>query len=645
MIQLMKNLTKKNKGRRTIQFSQIIIVFLYRSNDLIDETENKKITNEIDSDNALITTTSPSIVTTDETEQCQEETRDSTVTNDDEENPTKKSLNNKVKYSSIPYHPSPYYIQDHPYGTTPYYYHPHFAMDKPTPLMFIPPSKASSVVSSRDNQTGNSASISPQNLPPRLRQTSTTENDSNSQVPSTTSSSTGPSSSTTTTSTVATTTNGGGSSRRHQRSILPRGANNYYTPHPPPLMATPPGVLFTYPPAVHQASHIAYNIRPPDEFELLALQQQMMNLPGTPVLWPPPAGLPPHAHPFFAPYSIDEIPPPAAYLFDNSVMPQSASSFLNPEAAEWVPPPHEDHLSSNNEISIDDEISFPPLTSNKSPIQTVTNTEENSESNNQSPEPTTTPNNSNDNSTISTDNSQLASENNINTESTTISSSSQDDTNESSLSSTNKLPPMTYSTIISQTSQSNKANTPSNRPQQSSINHSHNQLPPRDRTNKSRASMLPSSSSSFRSRRQQPVNDTSRNHTRNLLTSELNSSSLKSSTSSELTDDWIEVKSKKTKKFDRGINDHSSEKMTFDEPIPKSLSPPLSLTSTGDNTTTTTFTSEDDFDEKDNGELGILIDNEPANDYNQTILNDVRKRMKNNEKLLILMRGLPGKFH
>ena len=204
---------------------------------------------------------------------------------------------------------------------------------------------------------------------------------------------------------------------------------------------------------------------------------------------------------------------------------------------------------------------------------------------------------------------------------------------------------MTYSTIISQTSQSNRANTPSNRPQQASINDSHNQLPPRDRTNKSRASMLPSSSSSFRSRRQQPVNDTSRNHTRNLLTSELNSSSLKSSTPSELTDDWIEVKSKKTKKFDRGINDHSSEKMTFDEPIPKSLSPPLSLTSTGDNTTTTTFTSEDDFDEKDNGELGILIDNEPANDYNQTILNDVRKRMKNNEKLLILMRGLPGKFH
>ena len=628
-------------------FQSSLTLFLCFSNDLIHETGSNKTANEIDSDKALITTTSPSIVNTDENQQQeqQNETKESITTNHEDENHSKKYSNSKVKYSSMPYHQPPYYVHDHLYGTMPYYYpHPphHLTADKPTPLMFVS-SKSSSSVSSRDNQTGNSISVSPQNLPPRLRQTSTTENDSNSQLPATTSSSTA---ATTTTTTTATTTNGGGV-RRHQRSIVTRGANTYYGPHPPPLMATPPGVLFTYPPAVHQPGQITYNIRQPDEFELLTLQQHMMNLPGTPILWSPSTGLPPHAHPFFPAYPMDELPP--VYLYENSGVPLSTSSFLNPEAAEWVPSPHEDQLSSPNEISIDDEISFPPLTSSKPSTQTVTNTkdstEEPSEHIEKSSETTTTANNSNDHPTISPDTSNIASENTITTESATISSSSQDDTNESS---TNKPPPMTYSTIISQTSQnnqSNKANTSSNRPppsQQQSTNQVHNQLPPRDRTNKQR-STPGGSSSNFNSRRRQPLNDTPRNNTRNLLVSENNSSS-KPQLSSEVVDDWIEVKSKKTKKFDRVINDHSSEKSIPDEPIPKSLSPPLSLTSTGDNTTTTTFTSEDDFDEKDNGELVILMNNETANDYNQTILNDTQKRLKNKERLLILMRGCPGKY-
>lgn len=616
-------------------FQSPLTLFLCFSNDLIHETGSKQTANEIDSDNALITTTSPSIVNTDETQQ-QHEIKESIATNHEDENHSKKYSNSKVKYSSMSYHQPPYYIHDPLYGTMSYYYphpHHHLTADKPTPLMFASP-KSSSSVSSRDNQTGNSTSVSPQNLPPRLRQASTTENDSNSQLPATTSSSSSSTAPPTTTTTTTTTTNGGGSVRRHQRSIVTRGANTYFGPHPPPLMATPPGVLFTYPPAVHQPGQIAYNIRPPDEFELLTLQQHMMNLPGTPILWSPQ-----HAHPFFPPYPMDELPP--AYLYENSGVPPSASSFLNPEAAEWVPLPQEDQLSSLNEISIDDEISFPPLTSSKPSTQTVTNTkdstEEPSEHIEKSSETTTTANNSNDHPTISPDTSNVASEHTITTESATVSSSSQDDTNESSI---NKPPPMTYSTIISQTSQnnqSNKANTSSNRPPSQQ-----QQQPPRDRTNKQRSTPV-APSSNFNSRRRQPLNDTPRNNTRNLLVSE-NNSNAKPQLSSEVVDDWIEVKSKKTKKFDRVINDHSSDKSIPDEPIPKSLSPPLSLTSTGDNTTTTTFTSEDDFDEKDNGELVILMNNETANDYNQTILNDTHKRLKNKERLLILMRGCPGKY-
>ncbi|CAF4681318.1 unnamed protein product, partial [Rotaria magnacalcarata] len=54
----------------------------------------------------------------------------------------------------------------------------------------------------------------------------------------------------------------------------------------------------------------------------------------------------------------------------------------------------------------------------------------------------------------------------------------------------------------------------------------------------------------------------------------------------EIIDDWIEVKSKKTKKIDRVVNDNSSEKVIVDEQTHKSLSPPLSLSSTSENTTT-----------------------------------------------------------
>jgi hypothetical protein len=639
-----KQLTKRGKGNifEILDYRCKNCLFIF-SNALTNEIGDNKVTNGIDNSDALINT-SPLIVTTDE-EQPNEATESTVNDDEDDENRSRKTANSKVKYSSMPYHRPAYYIHDQSYGPAPYYYYPappppSVSIEKPAPLMFISTQQSSSSSASRDSQTGNSTPVSPQNLPPRLRQTSTTENDPNSQVPSTTSSSSS-------TTAPAPTTNG----RRH-RSILPRGSSNYYSPHPPPpLMATPPGVLYTYPPTVHQPGHIAYSIRPSDEFELLALQQQMMNLPPGSILWPPPpTGLSPHGHPLFPPYSINGPlpPPPSTYLFSNATMTQSTNSFLNPDAAEWVPPSNGNDSSSENQILIDDEINFPPLNSATNSIQTLANTKDSNEDNSEpidnATETTSTNTNTlNDTPSISTDNSNISSQSNTKTELPTNSSSSQEDTNKSSIKNT----PITYSTIISQTFENNKSNQINHhnqqRSQQQSTNHAHNQLPPRDRTAKQRP---PIATSSSNARRRQPLtNNNHRNITRNPITSEQNSLPKQPQPSStEITDDWIEVKSKKTKKFDRSIPENITEKLISDEPIPKSLSPPLSLTSTGDNTTTTTFTSEDDFDEKDNQDLVIVVNNNLSNDYNQTIRDDIYRRLNNNEKLFIIMRGCPGKY-
>jgi ABC-type molybdenum transport system ATPase subunit/photorepair protein PhrA len=202
---------------------------------------------------------------------------------------------------------------------------------------------------------------------------------------------------------------------------------------------------------------------------------------------------------------------------------------------------------------------------------------------------------------------------------------------------------MTYSTITSQTPENNKSNKNNIKnqnqirlQQQQSSSHTQNQLPPRDRATKQRTEIP---SSNFKSRQRQSFNNNNRNITRN-LPSETNVLP-KQQQPSPISDDWIEVKSKKTKKFDRVLNDNSSEKFILDEQIPKSLSPPLSLTSTGDNTTAT-FTSEDDFDEKDNHDLVIIMNNDLSNDCNQIIIHDIHRRLDNNERLLIIMRGCPG---
>jgi len=532
------------------------------------------------------------------------------------ENRPRKLFNSKTKYSSMPYQRSAFYLNEHYYDSVPYFYYQQQTLsagiEKPTPLMFISTQSSSSSLSPPHD---NSISVSPLNLPPRLRQTSTNENDSNSQTTATTTSQT----TTSSTTTPSTQTNG----RRH-RSILPR-INNSFLPHPPPLMATPPGVLYPYPPAVHPPGHIAYNIRSPEELEMLALQQQMFNYPPGTMLWPA------QGHPAFSPYSIPGMippppPPPSAFFENHSSLPQQqANSFLNPDAAEWVPPSTGNCSPSNDQILIDDEINFPPLnstttTNNNNHINNKDLSEENLEQehiDNHSSELNST--NHEDKSTISIDNSnnQLP---NIST------SSSQDDNPIKPLSSSPvKITPLNYSTIISQTSESNKLNkTNSTNSTQQTRTITKQQTPQKPQVN---------------SRRRQPMT-TNRMQTRNLLTSDL-SSSLKQQ-SSELTDDWIEVKSKKTKKFDRNINETSIEKLPSDEQIVKSSSPLLSQTSTSENTSPATFTSEDDLDEKDNHQMANKTNT--STDFNRNLIDNIHRKLDNHERLLILMRGCPGKY-
>ena len=539
------------------------------------------------------------------------------------------------------------------YGPAPYYYYAtSTSAEKPAPLMFMHsqqglPTVSSQVSSasspsSRDIQTGNSSLAAPPNLPPRLRQTSSTENESTSQTPTAQTSGQPPA------------TNG----RRH-RSILPRGMSDYYSPFPPPpLMATPPGVLYPYAPAVHQPIPIAYNIRPPDDMELLAFQQQFMGMPPPPLVWSSSqAPLSSSGHPQFASYIMGEMPPP--YLFNNSPVIDSASSYLNPEAAEWVPSQTDDDSSDNN-IILDDEINFPPLNGTNAavppaPMPTMIAKERPEDT----VEPAATPidpsaTKTNMDTALITDTTDTsASASNLKTEPTSTlpsssSSSSQDDNSthdKTKPASVTKVASASYSNIILQTAENHKAvkNPPANsqaprRPQ--ATNQLPNQAISNDRIKKQQRP--PVSASSFHNsdaRRRQPVSTTNQALSRSSQSSEVNG--LPKQSTQPSTDDWIEVKSKKTKKFDRNINDVPPEKFTPDEHVQKSASPPLSFTSTGDNVTTP-FTSEDDFDDKESTEISVIIDKADSHDYSQVIIDDIHRRLDNDERLMIMMRGCPG---
>ncbi len=521
-----------------------------------------------------------------------------------DDNRSKRPFYSKVKYSSMPYHRSPYYTNGHPYGPAPYYYYQVAPVhEKPTPLMVIPTQPSSSTT---DNQTGNSTTISPQNLPPRLRQISSNENDSNSQQSSSVQVST-------TSTSQSTATNG-----RRYRSILPRSNCNYYSPHPPPpLMATPPGVLFPY-----QPGHIAYNIRTPDELELLAFQQQFMNIPPPPpLIWPPPA-----TYPHFSSYPMYG---PSPYAYNDSPTTNSNNSLLNPEAAEWVPVHTDNDISSSdNNILIDDEINFPPLNNNR--IE-----ENNSEPKTQidsSPEI---------NSTNNTDDNTTSSPSKMDSTNPHLSSNQDDHKHLSSSSSSSKLTTITYSTVILQTPDTNKPNKKVHTNNQyQRQNYVHVQLPTKQRT------QIRVSKEITSRRRQPPSNRNNFHGTRNLISTEIPKQQQQQST-----DDWIEVKSKKTKKFDRSTTDNQyenssnlSQKLVSDEQIHETISSPSSLSSVGENTTAT-YTSEDD-DITDN-KLVMIVENKTittTTDYNQVIVDDIHRRLDNNERLLIIMRGCPGMF-
>ncbi|UJR23379.1 hypothetical protein I4U23_026388 [Adineta vaga] len=582
----------------------------------MNETEAKNNNN----DDMVINpnTTTIANVTEGSEQQQQTQTTESTINSTEDDYRPKRPYNSKPKYSTMSYHRAPYYTNGYSYGPAPYYFYPVAPInEKPTPLMVIPTQPATNTTTVSDNSTSNSTTVSPQNLPPRLRQTSVSENDSNPQQQS---------SSSQTSTAQPPTTNG----RRH-RSILPRGSCNYYSPHPPPLMATPPGVLFPYPPTVHQPGHIAYNIRTPDELELLAFQQQLMNIPPS-VIWPPAS-----AYSHFPSYSMYD---PSSYMYNNSSTMNSNNSLLNPEAAEWVPTSTDaDTSSSDNNILIDDEINFPPLNNHRAE-------ENNSEQKPQveSFQDTISTNKTDDNTTVIS--SKLDS-------TITNPASSQDDNKNSSLS---KPTTVTYSTVILQTPAVNKL--PKNpQSQQQSTNHIQVSTTTKDRPTKQQPIVRNSKDNSSR-RRPYPSNRNNFNRTRNILPTET------PKPQEQITDDWIEVKSKKTKKFDRSNNDIQyenslkiSSKLASDEKLHKTISPPSSLSSADENTTTTTYSSEEEEEEDDdvddvnnpsNDTLSDVVENKTVitatvtTDYNQTIIENIHKRLDNGEQLLILMRGCPG---
>ncbi|CAF4656794.1 unnamed protein product, partial [Rotaria magnacalcarata] len=65
-----------------------------------------------------------------------------------------------------------------------------------------------------------------------------------------------------------------------------------------------------------------------------------------------------YGHPYFPAYAMDGSL--SGYMLNNTEATQPSNSFLNPDAAEWVPLHHgSESSSSDNNILINDEINFP----------------------------------------------------------------------------------------------------------------------------------------------------------------------------------------------------------------------------------------------------------------------------------------------
>lgn len=530
-----------------------------------------------------------------------------TVNQNDDERRTKKNAHSRVKYSMGHPHRSSYYSSGSHYAGFPYYYYPPMVPfhEKPPPLMFIP----TPITTATDTSNTSTAISSTQNLPPRLRQGSATENEP------TTQSTTSPQANTTNQNQNSTT-----NQRRH-RNLLGKTNYHYCPQHlPPPLMATPPGVVFTYPPG-----HIAYNIRSADDADFYPYQQPFTNVPtnGPPLVWSTISPYHP-AYPAYSAYGASTYP----YTMMTTV--DSNGSLLNPNAAEWRPSTtYTDDSTAETNILIDDEINFPPLQNAKP--------DESSNEQDIQPPPTK------------------------DVEATHISSANVSSVEENKSSTIPKSMPISYSTVISQTADTNKASkietnttTSQIRKQISSVANSTTQnvqTNTKERTGKMRQRNSQTSTKETTNGRRNGLSATSRSQQASSKdANSIDTTKLQTTTTTVISDDWIEVKSKKTKKYDRPMNGTFVEDIPMEEKTVISTeeihSPVSSVESTVDNTTISS-NSEDDEDSlnRNDSGVGMTVDNnQNKQNFNRTVIDDIHHRLGRKERLLIILRGCPGQL-
>ncbi|CAF0919127.1 unnamed protein product [Didymodactylos carnosus] len=540
----------------------------------------------------------------------------------------------------LPQQQYPYfYYQSPPLPTTPMDIR--FSREQhppPLPLMFITPS----------SRSPDSATTLPTNLPPRLRQTSYNE-DENGNRPE-----------------QQQQINGG----RPRRNVLPRFIS--FSPHPPqPLMtATPPaGLLFPFHPAFHPnqpLTHIAYNISSPP---INALRS--------------------YGSDDYLQYHMQPSLPASLLLQSNSI------SLLNPDAPEWIPASSMEDLNELSEnttpdITVDQE-NFPELKSTNELVRTDLVNQKNYQTIDE------------ESSTISDHEKEILITSNTSPVDqllpSTSSSSSQESTSLVKHVNTNQNSQLqnhikssrtiSYSNIIAaQTSQSNQQQPRKSTFNKTKVNNNSNNnnyrrqpqhfaLPPRDRQQQRFGPSNPNNKNK---------NDSSRRLINNIKHE-------KENVVQNLPDDWIEVRSKSKKKFDRtGSTTEDIWKMDDDQSkqrstpaktsdISKSSPPtqtkqeesPLLVSTQQNNTvmiTKTSIKSSDEEksvspsrspnttseDEQEQNEIEIVVENgekeeseqEEINedttiiDYDRQTIQNVKRMLENGDKLFILMRGCPG---
>ncbi|CAF1049600.1 unnamed protein product [Didymodactylos carnosus] len=507
----------------------------------------------------------------------------------------------------------------------------------PPPLMFISPTSRST----------DSSTALPTNLPPRLRQTSYNEDENNIRAEQQQQTAVG----------------------RQRRSILTRLIN--FLPHPPqPLMSAPPppGLLFPFHPVFHPSqppTHIAYNISsPPINGSTRA----------------------------FGPEDYLQYQPQP---LTSSLLPQfNSASLLNPDAPEWVPSLPTANLNelptnTTTDIAVNQE-TFPELKSTVEQLQTDTGNEKNNQTDNETR--TTTDHEKGLTTMISTSPVNLplpSASSSSSQESTTlvkVVNKNLDSQSENHIKSSFTI---SYSDIIAaQTSQDNQQHpTRQSTFNKTKMNNNNNNyrrqpqhlaLPPRDRQRQWFGSANPSNNNNNNNTRHQS-NTTSLNNKKNEKENGVQVQ--------HPPNDWIEVRSKNKKKFDRtgsGIEDFW--KMDNEQPQQLSLrtetvdtfqlissteKEPSALLSAELNNivvvsktstklsdeeksvshcSSSNITSEDEQEqlevvkngEKEENKQEDISEEMTVIDYDRQTIQNVKKMLENGGKLLIIMRGCPG---